>query len=218
MMNLEEITKRILFCETAVLKEITRTNIEVYKFVQDEYNKTDVSRNLIFQYVYCSFYTLDKQKVDAQFIQGFFDLMQRLKGSKDLNIESLLYDVYNLETKREHKFHYSFTSKLAHTIDNNIPIWDSRIAEVFGLRLKSVQDNKLNGFNFRNCINTLQEHYDKVISENLLFSTLNKFDEMFIEFNLPNTKKLDFIFWAAGRVDINKLSKGADNFLEADMD
>ena len=217
-MKLEEITKRTLVCEKAVIKEISRSNLEVYRFIQDEFNNTDVSKNLIFQFVYCNFYTLDKQKVDADFIRGYFELMQSLKGSKDLDLVSLLFEVYNIETKRERKFHYSFTSKLAHTIDNNIPIWDSRIADLFSLNLKSVQDKKVNGEKFRNCIITLQEQYEKVISENLLYSTLNKFNEKFKEFNLSDTKKLDFIFWSAGRIDINKLSKGADNFLEAYMD
>ena len=160
-MRIEDITKRTIACEKQVLGEITETALEVYQFIQDEFKNTDVSKNLLFQFVYCNFYTLDSQKVDALFLKGYFELMESLKGTKNLDIESLLFQVYAIETKRELKFHYSFTSKLAHTLDNNIPIWDTRIAYVFELKLTTVKDNGVNGDNFRDIIETIQEDYKK---------------------------------------------------------
>lgn len=216
-MRIEDITKRTIACEKQVLGEITETALEVYQFIQDEFKNTDVSKNLLFQFVYCNFYTLDSQKVDVLFLKGYFELMESLKGTKELDLEKLLFQVYAIETKKR-KFHYSFTSKLAHTLDNNIPIWDSRIAYVFERKLTTVKDNGVNGDNFRDIIESLQEDYKKIIEKGLLKSTLDKLNDKFEYYKISDTKKLDFIFWAAGRVRIHELSKSADKFLEADMD
>ncbi len=203
-MKLTEITNRIIDIEDSLIDKISKTNLEVYKFIQDEFINSDVSKNFVFQFVYCNFYTLDMKKVDAKFIQGYFELMQNQKGTVGLDLETLLFNVYKIETGRALKFNYSFTSKLAHTIDNNIPIWDSRIAEVFGLKLSSVKDNGVNGDNFRDRIETLQGVYKKILSENLIKSTLLLFNEKFNEYEISDTKKLDFIFWAAGKHLIQK--------------
>ena len=199
-MSTELIAKKTIEMEDSIISKISYTDLAVYKFIQEQFENSDVSQNLIFQYVYCKYYTLDLQKVDDLFIKGYFELMQSLKGTKNIDMESLLFKVYSIKTNRELKFHYSFTSKLAHTIDNNIPIWDSRIAKVFNLNLTSVKDNGVNGDNFCNVIEILQNKYNKLISENMICSTISKFDSKFGEFKISDVKKIDFLFWSLGKL------------------
>lgn len=199
-MSTELIAQKTIEMEDSIISKISYTDLAVYKFIQEQFESSDVSQNLIFQYVYCKYYTLDLQKVDELFIKGYFELMQSLKGSKNIDMESLLFKVYGIETKREKKLHYSFTSKLAHTIDNNIPIWDSRIAKVFNLNLTSVKDNGVNGDNFCSIIETLQYEYNKLISESMISSAISKFDSKFGELKISDIKKLDFLFWSLGKL------------------
>ena len=199
-MSLVDIVKKTIESEDAIIDQIAEPDVAVYHFLQEQFEKTNVSSNLIFQYVYCNFYTLDAQKVDKKFIRGYFELMQSLKGSVDLDMEVLLFKVYHLETDRILKFQYSFTSKLAHTLDNNRPIWDSKIARVFSLYLTSIEDNGVNGDMFINAIENLQSNYRKIIQENLLSSTIGKFNQKFDKYSISDTKKLDFIFGALAKV------------------
>lgn len=199
-MSVQQIAEKTVSLEKDIIEKIKPKDLAVYTFLKDQFENTDVSNNLIFQYVYCNFYTLDIQKVDELFINGYFNLMQSLKGSKNIDLETLLFKVYNIKTERNLKFQYSFTSKLAHTINNDIPIWDSCIAKAFSLNITSVKDNGVNGDNFLNTIEVLQNNYNEIISKNLIISTLNKFNEKFNEYKISDVKKLDFIFWALGKL------------------
>lgn len=86
-MSLVDIVKKTIESEDAIIDQIAEPDVAVYHFLQQQFEKTDVSSNLIFQYVYCNFYTLDAQKVDKKFIRGYFELMQSLKGSVDLDMK-----------------------------------------------------------------------------------------------------------------------------------
>jgi len=56
--NLNEITSWIEKNNQAIIENIDYENIDVYSFLQSEYQKSDTTTNYLFQFVYRSFYRL----------------------------------------------------------------------------------------------------------------------------------------------------------------
>ena len=53
-------------------------------------------------------------------------------------------------------------------------------------------------------LEVIQNTYDEIIKNNLLPKTTSLFDETFGKYNLNQIKKLDFIVWAAGKIEKSK--------------
>ena len=134
--------------------------------------------------------------------------MEELRATKQIDIESILFKLYDIPVRGKNKYHYSFASKLAHTLDENFPIWDSMIRKVFGYVNPKGNDPEKLGDDFRDLIENIQSAYQQIIKEDLLIECLTRFDEKFKDNNISTLKKIDFIFWSAGKLKITEMLFG----------
>lgn len=189
-------------------------SIAVYNFLQARFQqKEDVTKDLLFQFVFRSFYRLDNAGLGPKFKTKYFELMEKFRDSSPFDFASVLYPLYHIKTLRNKKsFQFSFATKMLSTINPQRPVYDREVARMFGYsqlpggefadKLKIYSDRYQN----------IEDSYRQILSDNLLPATFSAFDEAFPQHNLSDVKRLDFIFWAAGKVKVkSKLVDAGEN-------
>lgn len=81
-----------------------------------------------------------------------------------------------------------------------MPIYDSEVAKMFGFIRPYTPsfDKKLN--TYLNQYEVIKNTYNEILNKNPLSKTSLCFDKKFKGYKINEIKKLDFIFWAAGKL------------------
>ena len=103
----------------------------------------------------------------------------------------VLWEIYNATGRVE----ASFASKLVHTLNNDMPIWDKFVLQNLDKKMPILQGEKK--------LLKAIEIYDEIIAwykEALLHKEVQKkileFDAVFPQYSwFSNTKKIDFLLW-----------------------
>lgn len=202
-MKINEVTSKIEAHSNEIVASLTQRDVQFYQFIKNESKQTNVAENLIFQFVYSNFYTLDNRKLTPEFKLEYFRIMEELKSSDTIDIEKILFKLHDIPLRGSFKFHFSFASKLAHTLDENVPIWDSQIAKMFSFKRPAGDDWEKIADDFVDQIENIQTAYETIITNNLLVNTLKAFDDKFKGNEISTHKKIDFIFWASGKLSLH---------------
>lgn len=192
-----------------VIDNINYESVDVYVFLRDEFHSSDITKNYLFQFVYRSFYRLDNAGLTDEFKSRYFELLEENKYNKDLNLKNILHELFqypNLKgektklTKNQNTFQFSFATKMLNTIDDNYAIYDSKVECIFGFK-KIYSGNFDKKFEtYSKYLKEIQESYNTIISNEYLSNYIKHFDERFGDKKLSKIKKLDFIFWSAGKI------------------
>jgi hypothetical protein len=198
----DKLIERVLRAQREILANLNQESIDVYKFLQAEFSKGDVTKNHLFQFVYRSFYRLDNAGLTPEFKMRYFELMEKSRSSENINPEPILKELYEILTRKDLKsFQFSFTTKLVNTINNSHPIYDSEVSKVIigtDNRPTGEFPKKLNLYLSRHQI--IKDTYSHILESNAFSSLFNEFDNSFLGNELSDFKKLDFIFWSYGKL------------------
>ena len=169
--------------------EETKKGIERYLKIMRTFNTTDVSQDRAFQHLFNGFYQVRR---GADWQRVFYSLMEQSKGT-DPGIEDII--VYLQMNTEEGNVELSFASKLLHTIAPQYPIYDSNVADYFGLHNPSFQN-----WSDEQKINYQVENYNMVLAryqEPKTKALAELFDRLFPEYIdvVGHIKKIDFIIW-----------------------
>lgn len=199
---------------TGSILENLKESIAVYNFLQTRFQqKEDITKDLLFQFVFRSFYRLDNAGLGVAFKTRYFELMEEFRDSPSFELALVLRPLYDIETlKGKNTFQFSFATKMLSIIDSQRPVYDREVARMFGYtqlpggefadKLKIYSDRYQN----------IEDSYRQILSDNLLPATFSAFDEKFHQHGLSDVKRLDFIFWAAGKVKVKgKLVDAGEN-------
>ena len=93
-----------------------------------------------------------------------------------------------------------------------MPIYDSEVAKMFSLSRPYQSEFEVKLDKYLDQLDTIQNGYKKITEQNLLPKTVGLFDQDFKNNNLSEMKKLDFIFWSAGKINTTINKKGDDGF------
>ncbi len=199
-----KIIEKVYRRQDEIMSKIDSESIDVYLWLKNEYNKGHVKNNLVFQFIFRSYYRLDSAGLTEKQKKHFFELMT----DKKVNLEKVLDELYELPTLRKRKtIQFSFATKLLHTINNNKPIFD---AEVSAIIHKSVSGN-----NKKSKIESCREIYDFLeniylilVKEEKIKKVIFKFRSKFhiTENQITDIKILDFMIWSLGKLERNKKS------------
>ncbi len=101
-----------------------------YFFITAEYLKNNLDEH--FQRIFCRFYVLNGARGLTKLQKDSFFQLLSLKETDFGKIIKKLYTIpgYN----DSHRLFLSFGTKLLHTIDTNLPIYDGNIAYILGLK------------------------------------------------------------------------------------
>ena len=181
--------KEIIFLEIkSRIKDIER-----YFFIKNEYKKKDILNNLKFQKIYKQFYGMNRF-----FTQEFFEEYFTMLSNKETNLRKILKNLYRIPRKKgDNTIQFSFATKLLHTVNNELPIYDLWIGKAFGLKI--IGENKEDKIN--SCLliyDKLKKYYKKLLSNEKTKKIISDFRESFNcnKKKISDIKILDFIIWA----------------------
>lgn len=186
----------------SIFDNLSHESIDVYNFLRTEFINSNVNENYLFQFVYRSFYRLDNAGLTTQFKTEYFNLLQQHRKFECFDFAKILHRLYEIENhKSQNTFQFSFVSKMQSTIDPNKPIYDNEVATVFSFVKSSYKADFNSRYHFySNQLAKIEQTYNSIIESNSLENALIQFDTKFQNNDLPVIKKLDFIFWTAGKL------------------
>lgn len=183
-------------------KETFKSAIETYMYqIQDELYNIDLSdavKSESFRKAYAGYYGMARRGED--FCGEYFKIMERLKGEINLDFETVFDRVYEIA----HTDEVSFSSKMLHTINPDLPIWDSIVAEDhFGMKVRYYKAylREFNKYKLSKKGQYVIGLFDKICDA--------LFDKEPSEANkaktcITDTKKIDFVLWQCREEKENK--------------
>lgn len=165
--------------------------------------KSSAVENKLFQFVFRSFYRIDNAGLTDEFKQKYFKLLEDTRDCEP-DIKDLCAQLYDIENRKGSKsLQYSFITKLANTVNPELPLYDKEVAKMYGYRSPISHkplDQRIE--NLLSFYNHLTKDYTEILNNCLLETTLNAFDQKFPSYQsmLINNKKLDFVIWSAGKL------------------
>ena len=202
MRTTEEIINLIDNNTQAIIGNISNESIDVYNFLKAQFDSSNVIENYLFQFVYRSFYRLDNAGLTTQFKTEYFNIMQQYRQLDNFDFANILQRLFEIVNhQRQNTFQFSFVTKMQNTIKNNKPIYDNEVAKVFSFKRPRQGANFNDKLDFfLNQLLLINQTYTTIIDNNSLQNIINLFDNKFQQNNLGQIKKLDFIFWSAGKL------------------
>ena len=199
-----QIIKEIDEKQDDILSKLNFEDIAVYSFLKNEYAKGNILNNLVFQFVFRSYYGLDNAGLSDEIKSRFFELL----AQKQTNLELILSELYEIPTlKGKNTIQFSFATKLLHAINNDKPIYDRNVGEIID---KQVEDSSYSkDKRVRSCIeiyNFLEKLYLNMLHDERITNIISKFRSKFKvdDKKISDTKVLDFIMWSLGKLKIEK--------------
>lgn len=187
-----------------IVRAIGQESVDVYCFLSDEFKRTSVVENRVYQFVYRSFYRLDNAGLTPEFKHMYFRLLQETRNTSEVDLPEVTRTLFAIPNRRgQQSLQFSFVSKLANTVNPNYPIYDAEVASVFGFRAPyNYKKFDVRLGEYMVFYNGLRNNYERIIAENLLSGPRQKFREIYDApvNRVPEIKVLDFIFWAAGKL------------------
>lgn len=194
---MHDISKEIYLRQDEILSNITTESIEVYLFLKDEYAKSNIGNNTVFQFVFRSYYRLDGAGLGDDLKKRFFELLER----KENNLVKILRELSAIPTLQgRNAVHFSFSTKLLHTLNDSNPIFDSRVAKAIGRSVTGTDTDT----RIESCI-ALYAHLKQIqhdlLEEEEIKKVIQKFKIKFdINQKISDAKALDFIIWTLGKL------------------
>lgn len=190
-----------------IVRNIDQESIDVYLFLREQFNNSNVSQNPLFQFVYRSFYRLDNAGLTPEFKTEYFSILEKNRGGNWINIETIVAALHKYPNrKRQKSLQFSFVTKMVNMIDDAKPIYDSEVARMFQFNTppytKTFQERLADYLKF---YKKLEEVYKEIISCNKLFTVFGDLESALENVHfLSDTKKLDFLVWSAGKIKNQK--------------
>ncbi len=185
----------------AIVNNLEPESIAVYKYLKSEFHRTNVAENLVFQFLYRSFYRIDNAGLSPHFKTEYFKILEEEKNRDAHDIATILRRLYDFKNRKDqNSIQFSFATKLLNTVDNDFPIYDSEVARVFGYARPYQTNIEAKLAVYLNQLQHITDAYKTIVKEALIEPALICFDLKFKQHGLPEMKRMDFLFWSAGKL------------------
>lgn len=170
--------------------EARSSGLARYDYLQRSLLKKDVTSNRDFQRAFKSFYRVRRGE---GWCRVFFSALEREKHNHALSFRDVLEEIYR-ETGRVEA---SFSSKLAATVDENLPVWDKHV--LHNLELKPPYSAMAPEGRLNRCVelySRIQSWTSNAIRQSAFPEWRRRFDRAFPSFrHFTDVKKLDLFLW-----------------------
>ena len=193
--QLEDVVNKIESHKGTIFsKQELAKGLEKYVFLKNCFNKRQISNNA-FKSTYKDFYKLNGAGLTPRFVEKYFNLLS--KSDKRTSLCDILQKLYQIPNyKGKNTVQFSFATKLLHTIDNNRPIYDSKVACVFELGNAYSKRGNAKILWCKNTYENLRDKYAKLLKEKRIKKVISEMRYMLPDAkDISNTKALDFILW-----------------------
>ena len=173
--------------ETLFFEESKKRGVVKYADILEAFPLVNAATDTAFQKKFNGFYRV-RRNTDWQKV--YYEIMERGKTTP-LSFESVVCEIYQKLGRVE----ASFTSKLLHTLNNDMPIWDRFVLQNLGLKMPVCESEKKLKL-ASEIYNEIVKWYKSALSDEKINQKLLEFDEFFPEYkHFSKTKKLDFFLW-----------------------
>jgi len=177
----------------------------VYSFLSSECTRGAVDKNPLFQFVYRSYYRLDNAGLSPSFKTRYFELMERARVTRAVDLRVIATDLHRYKTLRNHKsLQFSFVTKLAATVDPAYPIYDRAVGKALGFPPPAGGRNFTQGLErYLLFYEWLRGLYANLLSGPTPLPAMAALTTQYPSAaTIPPIKLLDFIFWSAGKLKL----------------
>ncbi|HEC66330.1 MAG TPA: hypothetical protein ENI23_13665 [bacterium] len=198
MIQADQLLKLLYDNRKKILQNQRGDEIDVYLFLRKQYNETDVSKNLVFQYVFRKYFVMDRWTNDT-YTFHFFNNMEKIRSNAQMVLipqvckELMKYD-------KDGKVYFSYTTKMFHIVNPDIPLYDNLVSKVFKfypLYSKSV-DAKLK--KYMDFLTHMRDCYEAIRKEDKIDGLIATYREKYPQItNAGYTKVMDFMIWSLNR-------------------
>lgn len=166
--------------------------------------RIDVSTDQDFQRAYSGYYF--PAQVKQSFKDFYFEYMQECRSTKP-SFTEILQHIYD----HTGDVHYSFASKLLHTLDPNSPVLDRHVMRVLGFQLMDGKQISSGDPNYKqkkdadaarriayysSVLDTVVAEYAKYENEQFMQEAIARFDKLSSIYKIiPYTKKVDMLLF-----------------------
>ena len=141
---------------------------------------------------------MNAARLSDDFCSAYFNLLNR--ANREISVEEIINALYFIQSNAKgiHAVHFSFATKLIHTLDNNLPIYDRMVATFYFLpdiKQNWTKEKKIEVY--LNSYKFLKSEYERVIDNNLLEISIDKFRKKFDvdDKQYSNCKVIDTLIW-----------------------
>lgn len=177
-----------------------RYTVVGYCFLKEIYNRPEhsLATDRYFQYAFGTFYAMSRVFVTARFIRRFYEKMDEIKSRKRTGNLDAVKIALELSWG-ENTLQFSFVTKMLNLENDSLyPIYDSKVALMFGYKIPS-GDNDKKAEQYRDRYQSILETYRSLLNDNRTSALLNKFRQTFRCPELSDMRILDLIFWEMGK-------------------
>jgi hypothetical protein len=117
-----------------LLKSIDRKkDIDPYLLLLRMFDEGSVVNNERFKSTYRKYWQLNAARVSDSYCKHYFQVMENHRYSGNKSIKDVVSVLYNVPSnlKGIKTIQFSFATKLLHTIDNTLPMYDSLVADFY---------------------------------------------------------------------------------------
>lgn len=161
----------------ALLASIAKDGgIPDYKYLIKEFRNTDVSRDDKFQRIYRAYWQMGAARLCDSFCKTYFEYLEELKAFDKVDVQTIAVRLYNVpaNARGDRKLHFAFSTKMAHMLQPNRPVYDSLVARFYFLpEEEKTFDDKLK--NLLSSYNFLIAEYERVTREGFLDNAIAAF-------------------------------------------
>lgn len=202
-MNLEKTTNDLIKYKTEITKTLSASHWRPYFLIKEKFSNNILSDE--FRNCFCGFYIMNGPMGLNKFQKDEFF---RLLSVKENNLDNILRTLYEIPGYGEsHKLFLSFGTKLLHTIDNDLPIYDRNIANILELQNQTTGMLEVRIKNRVSIYNELKDNFALLFKDsktiNFLENIRKEIDVKSTENNLgwknnlvSDVKLLDSSLWA----------------------
>ena len=195
-------------------KDKIQNGIEKYLKIKNLYSTTDFAVDSDFAKEFDAFYRVRRNK---DWREVFFKLFAEVKNKSVMqDFKTILAELHSRLSKLNDAVHStieaSFVSKMLHTVNPNMPIWDSIVLSKLGYA-KEVQPYKMNSLSEQARLDKCEEVYNNLkrwYETEEATALERQFDMDYPEYKdkIGRTKKIDFMLWGTE----DRLDKVFENY------
>lgn len=167
-MNLEQIIDDLNKYKIEIVKKLSVNHWHPYFLIKEKFLRNEIDYE--FRGIFSAFYVMNgPMGLDDMQKNEFFKLL----SLKENNLEKILKNLYEIPSYGErHRLFLSFGTKLLHTIDNDLPIYDRNIAYALELTTQVSGTFETRIKNRLDIYNELKNNFDLLLRNSKIVSYL----------------------------------------------
>lgn len=165
--------------------------VDIYREIQSRYRGCKIDPT--FEGLYSSFYMMNRFVTDS-FKKAYFQILKDASKGEKFTHDAVAERLEGYKnTRGEDRYQLSFISKLLHTIDDSVPIYDRNIRKVLHLSAikgSTYSDKVENG---KIILGKISSIYDEFSKDSFIIGVISGFTSLA---GIGDVKKCDFLLWA----------------------